>query len=54
MLSVMGPVRKAREAAETIKTAAHEASGFAWAILGLAAAALLLGAVALYKATRSA
>jgi len=53
MLSVMGPVRKAREAADAVKSAAHEASGFAWAVLALAAAALLLGAVALYKASRT-
>lgn len=53
MLSVMGPVKKAREAADAVKSAAHEASGFAWAVLALAAAALVLGSVALYKATRS-
>jgi len=43
-----------RDAAEGIKTAAATANGFMWAILAVAAAALLLGGVALVKASRSA
>jgi hypothetical protein len=45
--------KKAREAAETVKTAAKEASAFVWAVLAVAAAALVLGAVALVKSYRA-
>jgi hypothetical protein len=42
--------RKATEAAETVKAAARDASVFAWAVLALAAGALLIGCIALVKA----
>jgi hypothetical protein len=45
--------RKATEAAESLKAAAKDASGFVWAVLAVAAAALLLGAVALVKAGKA-
>jgi len=45
--------KKAREAAESVKTAAKDASAFVWALLGLACAALVIGAMALVKSYRA-
>jgi hypothetical protein len=42
--------RKAREAAESLTSAAKDAGGFAWAVLAIAAAALAIGCIALVKA----
>lgn len=50
----MLPIGKAKEAVEQVRAAAQDASAFLWAILGLAAGALLLGAVALVKASKAA
>ena len=52
MGTVLG--RKAREAAEAVTDAAREASGFVWGVLAIAAAALLIGCVALVKAAQKA
>jgi hypothetical protein len=46
--------KKAREAAESVKTAAKDASAFVWAVLGLACAALVIGAIALVRSARTA
>lgn len=50
----IGLGRRAREAADAVTAAAKDASGFVWAVLAIAAAALVIGCVALVKAGRTA
>lgn len=46
--------RRTTDAIEQVRATAKDAGAFAWAVLGVACAALLLGAVALLRSYRAA